>query len=203
MFRRRFKFKFRRQRRYRRRPTFGKRVRRVIMRTAETKFCNYSGVISPVQEGPDQYSLGISSIIETGTNKDKRIGNKIFMRGIHMKMALDSNGIDDVYIRVLLLKAKGVPTTVTNTDLPQTINDFVDREKWETYWDKTINLGLSSDNGRDKTFINKFVKVNRNVLYDNPTGSSNLPFLFVALSNDAVLPSPTINFSCRIFFKDI
>lgn len=207
MVRRYAKKSYRRKRTIRRktkRMSFGSRVKKVVNRIAETKYKDYySGSVS-VQYSPDQYRKNLWAEVRSGAGQGQREGVKIQATWLRMRMELNANGQDSIFIRLLYLQWKGMGIIPQITTLPDNYLSYVDQELWTVIKDQVYNMGNGLADGRNKRFVQWWIKINRTITYDaDDSGDYAKPAIFVAMSNDAVVPSPFLILNARMYFKDI
>ena len=100
------------------------------------------------------------NIVPQGTNQSERIGRKIYIHNIRLRMTLTNTGTDfnntDAIVRIILYidhQANGAAATgdeiLDNTIGPNLLDNFrnlAQQERFTVLWDKTWNLNSTSSN---------------------------------------------------------
>lgn len=205
-YRRRYKRINRRKRTYRKKYTFSRRVRKTIMRAAETKYTDYIGQPVNVLQGNGQLTLELSSQIVTGVNNGSRIGNKIQIQKIQFTILANTNTQLGIYWRWSFVRSKGAAQQIVITDLPQTVQGYWDIEKFAVYKDQLCTMGNADTDGKDRrVFKPTWNFKNTTLTYDNASGSCNRPIFLVMQTNYGLSadPKPYVSVNFRIFYKDL
>lgn len=193
---------FRRKSKFRRRGgrTFVKKVKRVIQSQAEKKYIDVAADNTSFQSGVDQLIINPLPL-GTGAQTSQRLGNKIFLRWIRVKLFLQSNGINDIAYRVAVVQARS--NGFLNSDFPSLPWNLFDQERFIVYKDVDGVLN-ATPNGTPNRYLNVWVRVMKKMTFDS--AASTIPFLpyyITICCNDSTLPSPIANYAIRSYFTDV
>jgi len=203
--------------------SFTKAVKKVINREAETKSFlvgnNNSNLTDDVV-----YAWNLNAQLPQGDDSDDRIGNKIHIKNIYMKMHLYAYnsatlGRQDKHFRVMLIKTK---TPLTNTFASITATDvfrsgtttngflvgFPDRNKITVLMDKQITVPNKVSDVPTSRTLTVNHKINKSEFFESDASlylkGGNYYFIVTAGSGDNLANSNTfIRFNYAINFKDI
>lgn len=159
--------------------------------------------------------LGSTAITNTGTlyewtniaggaGYNVRVGNKIRIRYLRLACAINSNGVNGIYMRVSVVRARTKGLVIG--DCPTfDQNQFWDVDKWHVMYDKVYSLGNSDVDGRDRYNIHRTFKVFKDCQYDSAVSTSVVtnPMYLFFWSNDTIAPSPYITGYIRTTFSDL
>lgn len=178
-----------------------------VLRQAETKTGNVNvlgaigtfGAINPVWQNITQ---GDAQFQRDG-DRIKALGVKL--RGyIHTDPSVITTNQDNVFARFVVFSGKRPITTITDSGL--TYNNAVDPELLNIHHDSYIQFRLD---GRTR-MLNKYIKFNRNVLFNPSGGQPSKNELFVAfLPQQSVVSGMTttaglyLNYTMQPYFKDL
>lgn len=202
------------RRRYGRRRSYGRWGRRRLFRRSrpysrrirlrsETKrlLIGAPGSIGGLQ----WISQGFLYVPTNGT-QNGRIGNRVQLRGIKFNYVVAASASDgNNIVRMVIARPRATSAGVVAPGL----YDKYDPDEWEVLFDKKWCLSLmawvsGTQLGIQKRVFNKYIRINANLYYDDGESSSlQRPFYIHFLSDSAVLPSPTINGSCKVYYKDL
>lgn len=206
---------------YRKRPAKSGYVRKVarvearkaIAKTVETKMydSNYTAQAVDYTNGfvsSLTASTGGNSIIR-GTAEDNYIGDSIRPVGFSMRMQFTRSDSTQLF-RVVILqnKAGGIPLTTT---LFQSVSNVTaplshfDKDYVHTY-NVLLDRLISMDQIRDTTLVRTF-KVSqkrlRSLWFNDGVGNIQKGGIYVlVISDSAVATHPTIDYRCRLYYKD-
>jgi len=211
---------------YRKKPNIRRMIKSEVLRSQETKETTYSSTgiggisFSSVSYGSSSASCGLFGAIVQGTAASNRIGDRIYARGVNIRLALQAG---DPYnnLRFIVFRAKTgtvIQPGLTGTFVQSLLSGVgssgtqwlqpVDTDRFVVYYDKTFNLKFMPLDGSTGTsipqtkFFNKFIKVNRPMQWDR-SGSMNDDVYMVAISDSAGVPNPgAIAGFVRVYFKD-
>lgn len=189
-------------RRYKR-TTFGQRVKKTLFRYAESKYQDYNSGNVTIGAGTRMFTVDPMQLA-AGAGQGQRIGNKVYVTWIHVKIDVNSNAQPNEYIRFGFYRWKGFAAIPDNTFLPTDHLAFADQEEWTIIRDKVFNVGDGGADGRNKVFKSMWIKINKTIQFDSPAVNTYAkPFIMFLNSNDGALPSPNGYLYFRIYFKDI
>jgi len=211
---------------YRKKPNIRRMIKSEVLRSQETKETTYSyngiGGISfnSVSYGSSAASCGLFGAITQGTQASQRIGDRIYARGVNIRLALQPGDASN-NLRFIVFRAKtGVVTQpgVTGTFVQTLLSGVgssniqwlqpVDTDRFVVYYDKTFNLrqmpldGSSTATVFQTKFFNKFIKINRPMQWDR-SAVMNDDIYMVAISDSVAIQHPgAIAGFVRVYFKD-
>lgn len=213
-------------RKYKRRIPLKKYVRREIYKTVETKKITYTA-----WTGSSSFGYGSSSsvgaffgAISQGAADGSRIGQSIFARGIHVRLAIQP-GDNTNYVRCILVQAKRrmapsvLPSAGIGTFVQSVLSNTasgatqylapVDTERYKVLYDKCIWTRYGALDGNSGStiphkiaMINKFCKLNRTMTWDDG-GTMNDDVFLIMLSDSAAIAHPGVVAGfVRCYYKD-
>jgi len=148
-------------------------VKSVINREAETK-SGLVTMISNVEIQNNFWRQACTNFLATGqgvgdneTLQGARIGDRIKLKGVHMKLLLESNSrFSEVWVRIIVIKKYRGAAVTNNTHTSQTglfrnlsvqgnaIMDEFDNEKHKCIYQKLVKLRLGNDSISDNLIAN-------------------------------------------------
>lgn len=177
-----------------------KQIKAVIRNTAETKWNVHqfnAEAISSTGTFVDMTNFA------SGADYDKRDGNKVYVKSLHISgmfkcAATDENNI----LRLMVGVAKGTPATTAPTSFwatPQYKTSYVKHDKiYESYL-SNASAGVTG------VSINLKIKIKQNVIWADETASA--PFLHQVwiglLSDSDALTHPTFTGHATLWYKDV
>lgn len=156
----------------RRRGTSARFIRKVVSNMSEHKH-RYDGFDQALPTS----TLCTLSIprCACGTDRDARIGAKVFLKGIKVRLWVTAGNASDL-VRMMIVRAKDASTS--STDLPYgngSITDAIDTDKFEVIRDKCFSVGTAAGADfaiRPGVFRKFYIPLNRTIKYHN-TGATD------------------------------
>lgn len=203
-----------------------KLVRKAVKNSAERKIGVSNNAMNLTSAGP---LLELASTINQGDGFGAREGRSIFIRGIHIRgvIAPDSATVNTNFscvYRWMIVRGKKengtnllVTDVISATDgLNSTFCPFAHyaigtRSKYEVLYDsgpRNLSSGWVAPAPDVPPIthpfhsINKYIKVNKKVLYWNDTNSIEDGGIYVLTFSDLAVGYPTATFKFRIYFND-
>lgn len=202
-------------------PTNVKRyVRSTIKRNVELKTRQYTydsvgkditgaSVVSfaSISYGSSGAVAALCAGIANGTGEGQRIGGSIKLKGIQVNFAM-TPGDNTNFVRMLIVRPKGNWTVSTQAGfLQQLLGNTassgtqylapVDKQNFHCYFDKRLFFRYAPVDGNSATsialskFVNKFVRINREISWDIANATVPLEEVFlVAISDSAAVANP-------------
>lgn len=182
---------------------FTRRVGRAVNRLAEKKYLN-TGLSASIQSGSDQVILVSWQNVPTNSTVSGRVGNKIFIRYVLVNGVINNNNLEQTVIRGAFGYAK-TQAALNPAFFPQTPLDFYDPERYIIMFQKTWHPGSVAENGRDVITFQWKIPVFKTLTFDSDLSTTiiNRQFFFNFISNDSVIPSPSLTLGVRMTYTDI
>lgn len=177
-----------------------KKIESVVRNMSETKHLTLTNNASIDNVG----ILRVLSSIDQGDDQFERIGNSVTCSYIDMRnyvIAADDTNI----IRMILCTALVGPGEVTAADFPSGVNAFtgtMDYDKFRVHRD--FSFAISTD-GKDNAIKRIRFPLKRKWIYTDGTGTNQTknPLYLWLVSDSGVASHPQIQYSMKIFYKDV
>lgn len=203
MYRRRGKKIYKRKRTYRRKMTFQKRVRKTVYRMADKK---YQDVAISQEVGVSGYYFNLTSAIDSGSGNNQRIGNKINLRYVCLRLNLNSQNEDGIFMRVAVVRQRSAGLNLAALPTGSNADSaFIDIERFEILGDTVYSLGDADANGMNKKFYKRTFRIMKQLIYDDNIGTNQITnqiglFLW---SNDIVTTGLNVVGNVRMYYTDV
>lgn len=191
-----------------------KAVRRIATSTSESKYVDNSdshssmvasdnGLVGFIMPFSNDGLLNISQ----GDGVSNRDGNSVFIKGIKLKGILKAVSSGAHHLRIMLIRVPDQLET-SNDDRYTDFNAMDvsslyprDTKPYKILWDKTYSI---DSNNYPLQLINKYVKINKKVHYEDGTGSnvSRGQIALAFYTDNTTASAISLSLNSRTYFKD-
>lgn len=183
---------------------FNGRIRRIARTTQECK--NYTQTWSGSQIDNAWSTTNLAQSIVQGTDKDERIGNRIFVKAIRFKFFC-RNAVTDTHnnIRMIFSRSKGMATGLISDDLPAYWHSPPPTVKQVRYYrDKTVYMHNYDNTTPGQVCVKGYFRVNKYTIYDGASGGDirGGALMFSNISDSVAVSHPQIWGFIRVYYVD-
>lgn len=195
---------FKRRRNYRRKfkSSFVKKTKYAINKLAEKKthFVVVNGGDINAQWLVTRPIAGMGQ----GTQKNQRVGNKVFIRYINARFRIDQNSSDTPYVRVLFVRPR--TNALANGDLPGLAHVHADLQLFDILYDRMHYFGIPNtpQTGLEEKIVSKTFKIMKSVIFNDTVTNPVVNDHWLCFwSPDLIAPSPLLYAEICTTFTDV
>lgn len=195
-----------------------KKIRSALLRSMETKKLRFNAAPTVKCDTVLSYNLMQQSAAQ-GVTESTFIGNKIYLKGIKLKMQADNSvgPSESLQMRVMILRAKAYRTTtsLTKAELYETSlyqnarTGLVDHTKAKVIYQKYITITPQYANQKITKKLSAYVKINKQFEFKDFTTDYEARgwnyYLVMHGEGSAALPGDNLfvsPFNCVLYIKD-